>query len=161
AVGATGATGAVGATGATGAVGATGATGAGLAAYGYVYDLTVGGQVVAAGADVVFSSNGPLVNETHVAGTTTVTVTLAGDYQIDYSVSITLGVGSEIAIAVGGVVDPSTRIIATAATGPVIGQAILTLGAGAVITLNNPSATAFTTTGSPDVGAQLTIDKLD
>jgi hypothetical protein len=132
-----------------------------LAAYGYVYDITVGGQVVAAGADVLFSTNGPLVNETHTAGTAPVTVTLAGDYQIDYSVSITVGIGSEIAIAVNGVVDPSTPIIALAATGPVTGQAILTLAGGDVITLRNPSATPFTTSASPDVGAQMTIDKLD
>ncbi|UWG97842.1 DNRLRE domain-containing protein [Dehalobacter sp. DCM] len=161
--GATGATGIAGATGPTGDTGATGPTGAGLAAYGYVYDLTaITGQVVAAGADVTFSSNGPLVNETHTAGTAGVTVTLAGDYQIDYSVSITVGIGAQIAISVnGGVVDPSTQIIALTATGPVTGQAILTLAGGDIVTLNNPSATPFTTTPSPDVGAQMTINKLD
>ena len=60
-----------------------------------------------------------------------------------------------------GTVDPSTRIVALNATDQVIGQAILTLAAGDVITLNNPSVTAFTLVTTPEVGAQLTIDKLD
>ena len=161
ATGVAGATGATGATGADGATGATGATGAGLAAFGYVYTLDAVAQVVAGGADVIFSSNGPLVNETHTAGTAPVTVALAGNYQIDYSVSITAGVGSEIAIAVNGVVDASTPITALVTAGQVTGQAILTLAAGDVITLRNDSATPFTLTTTPEVGAQLTIDKLD
>ena len=104
---------------------------------------------------------GPLVNETHTPGTAPVTVILAGNYQIDYSVSITAGVGSEIAIAVNGTVDASTPITALATAGQVTGQAILTLAAGDSITLRNDSATPFTLTASPEVGAQLTIDKLD
>ncbi|KJR45334.1 Flagellar hook-length control protein FliK [Desulfosporosinus sp. I2] len=132
-----------------------------MAAFGYVYTLDAVAQVVAGGADVLFSSNGPLVNEVHIAGTAPVTVALAGNYQIDYSVSITAGVGSEIAIAVNGVVDPSTPITALVATGQVPGQAILTLAAGDVITLRNSSAVPFTLTTAPEVGAQLTIDKLD
>jgi hypothetical protein len=111
---------------------------------------------------VVFSSYGPLVNETF-DDTSTVTVTLAGDYQIDYSVSITAGVGSAIAITVNGTVpDPSsTNIAALVTTGQVTGQAILTLAAGDVITLHNNSTTSFTLTTTPNIGAQLTIDKLD
>jgi len=132
-----------------------------LAAFGYVYTIDVGGQVVAGGADVVFSSNGPLVNETHTVGTTTVTVGLAGNYQIEYSTSITLGVGSELAISVNGAVDASTPITALVAPGPVTGQAILLLAAGDLITLTNNSITPFTTAASPEVGAQLIIDKID
>jgi len=132
-----------------------------LAAFGYIYTDDAVAQVVAGGADVIFSNNGPLVNETHTAGTAPVTVTLAGNYQIDYSVSITAGVGSAIAIAVNGVVDSSTPITVLVTTGQVTGQAILTLAAGDVITLNNNSATPFTLTTTPDIGAQLTIDKLD
>lgn len=159
--GATGAAGAAGATGATGAAGATGATGAGLAAFGYVYTLDAVPQVVAGGADVLFSSNGPLVNEAHTAGTAPVTVALAGDYQIDYSISVIVGIGSAIAIAVNGVVNPSTPVTTLATTGQVTGQAILTLAAGDVITLRNASAIPFTLTTAPAVGAQLTINKLD
>ncbi|SHI79372.1 BclA C-terminal domain-containing protein, partial [Desulfosporosinus lacus] len=159
--GATGVTGVAGATGATGVAGATGATGAGLAAFGYVYDLSAVAQAVLPGTDVIFSSNGPLVNETHIAGTAPVTVLLAGDYQIDYSVSITLGLGSEIAIEVNGVVDPSTVVGALVGAGQVTGQAILTLAAGDVITLTNTSGIGLTLAAAPEVGAQMTINKLD
>ncbi|ODA38705.1 Flagellar hook-length control protein FliK [Desulfosporosinus sp. BG] len=132
-----------------------------MAAFGYVYTLDAVAQAVLPGTDVVFSSNGPLVNETHTAGTAPITVALAGNYQIDYSVSITLGIGSEIAIAVNGVVNPSTLITALVATGQVTGQAIIALAAGDVITLRNASGVALTLATAPEVGAQMTIDKLD
>jgi hypothetical protein len=102
-----------------------------------------------------------LLNETHIAGTALVTVLFAGNYQIDYTVSITAGILSEIAIAVNGVVAPSTLITALVATGQVTGQAILTLAAGDVITLRNASGVTLTLTIAPEVGAQMTIDKLD
>jgi len=161
-VGTTGATGEAGVTGATGATGPTGATGVGLAAFGYVYELAteLDGTVVG-GADVLFSSNGPLINETHSEADPGVIVALAGNYQIDYSVSITVGIGSVIAIAVNGTVDIGTPITALAATGQVIGQATLTLAAGDVIMLRNDSVTPFTLVNTPNVGAQLTINKLD
>ncbi|HBV85224.1 MAG TPA: hypothetical protein DEF42_00805 [Desulfosporosinus sp.] len=98
---------------------------------------------------------------THTAGTTTVTVPSAGNYQIDYSVSITAGVGSEIAIAVNGTVDGSTSIPALVSTGQVVGQVILTLAAGDTITLRNNSATSLTLTLAPGVGAQMTLAKFD
>jgi TGF-beta propeptide. len=160
-VGPTGPTGATGATGATGPTGPTGATGAGLAAYGYVYSLDATAQGVTGGADVIFSNHGPLVNETHTDGTASVTVTPAGDYQIDYSISITEGAGAKIAIAVNGKVDPSTQIAALATTGQVTGQAILNLPASGAITLRNNSHTPLTLAVDPEVGAQMTIDKLN
>ena len=87
------------------------------------------------------------------------TILLAGDYQIDYSVSIIGSLGSAIAVAVNGGVDPSTVVGALVAGGSqVIGQAILTLVAGDVITLTNPSGIPFTTDSAPEVGAQMTID---
>ena len=94
-------------------------------------------------------------------GTTTITVTSAGTYEINYGISITSGVGSQIAIAVNGTVDASTPITALTATGELFGSAILTLAAGDVITLRNNSATPLTMTLAPGVGSQLTIKKLD
>ncbi|MEL1135717.1 collagen-like protein, partial [Desulfitobacterium sp. THU1] len=162
AVGPTGSTGATGAVGPTGPTGATGATGAGLAAYGYVYQLaTVGDAIVVGGADVPFSNNGPLSNVTHTAGATTVTVGVAGNYLIEYSLSATAGVGASISIAVNGVVDPSTPKTALVTTGQVEGNAILVLAAGDVITLRNNSAIPITTDLAPAVGAQLNLLKLD
>jgi hypothetical protein len=115
---------------------------------------------VVGGADVPFSNNGPLSGVTHTAGTTTVTVPSAGEYQIDYGVTITVGVGSAIAIAVNGTVDASTNIAALVTTGKITGTAILTLAAGDVLTLRNNSAIPFTMTLAPAVGAQLNLIQL-
>ena len=125
------------------------------------YELAPTGTVVAGGADVIFNSNGPLVNVIHPVGATGSTVVLPGNYQIDYSVSLTLGVLAEIAIAVNGIVNPSTPISVLVAPGQVDGQVILPLSAGDSITLRNNSAIPFTLDDAPEVGAQLTIAKLD
>ncbi|WP_411680361.1 DNRLRE domain-containing protein [Clostridium thailandense] len=160
--GATGDTGATGATGATGDTGATGATGAGLAASGYVYELaTIADSTVVGGADVPFSNSGPLSGISHTPGTTTITVVSIGVYQVNYNLSVTAGVGAQMAIAVNGTVDASTPITALVATGEISGSAILVLAAGDVITLRNNSATPLVLTLAPGVGAQLTIMKLD
>ncbi|WP_143328829.1 collagen-like protein, partial [Clostridium beijerinckii] len=158
----TGVTGPTGDTGVTGPTGPTGPTGAGLAADGYVYQLaTIADATVIGGADVPFSNNGPLSGVTHTPGTTTVTVSTAGVYEVNYGVSITAGIGAQIAIAVNGTVDASTPISALVATGEISGNAILTLAAGDVITLRNNSAVALALTLAPSVGAQLTLKKLD
>ena len=163
ATGATGITGATGVTGSTGATGVTGATGTVSAlSYGYVYELaTVIDATVAGGADVPFSNNGLLQDVTHTAGTTTTTITIPGVYQINFTVSITAGVGSELAIAVNGTVDPSTVISALVATGEISGSFLLSLAAGDVITLRNNSAVPITMTLAPAVGASLTIVQLN
>jgi hypothetical protein len=94
---------------------------------------------------------------THTAGTAAVVVPTAGTYQIDYSVNITAGVGSAIAVAVGGTVDASTNVTALVSTGEVSGTAMLTLAAGDVLTLRNNSAVPFTTDTSPGIGAQFDV----
>ncbi|MFT9493723.1 MAG: hypothetical protein ACH0QC_01820 [Anaerosolibacter sp.] len=128
-----------------------------------MYQLaTLGDATVIGGADVPFSNNGPLVGGiTHTAGTASITVPTAGNYEIQYSISITAGIGAQIAIAVNGTVSPSTPVSALVATGEVSGQTILTLAAGDVITLRNNSAVALTLTLAPAVGAQMNILLLD
>jgi hypothetical protein len=156
--GSIGATGPTGSTGPTGATGVTGATGAGVSVFGYTYELaTVIDATVVGGADVPFSNNGPLSGVTHTASTTTITVPSTGTYSISYSVEITAGVGAALAIAVNGTVDASTTVSMLVATGEVSGDAMLTLAAGDVITLRNNSATPFTLTLAPNVGAQLNL----
>ncbi len=133
-----------------------------MAADGFAFELaTLADATVVGGGDVPFSNNGPLNGITHTPGTTTITVSSAGVYEINYGISITAGVGSQIAIAVNGTVNASTPISALVATGSLFGVAILTLAAGDVITLRNNSAVALTLTLAPGVGAQLTIKKLD
>ena len=144
--------------GATGPTGAIGPTGAGVTTFGYVYELaTLADATVVGGADVPYSNNGPLSGVTHTAGTTTVTVPTAGSYQIDYSVFITAGLGSAIAIAVNGTVDASTNVTALVAVGEVAGTATLTLAAGDVLTLRNNSAIPFVMTLAPSVGSQFNV----
>lgn len=160
--GETGPTGATGETGPTGETGETGATGAGLQSFGNVYELaTVTDSTVIGGADVPFSNNGPLSGVTHTAGSTTITVPNTGNYAIEYTVSLTAGIGSAIAIAVNGTVNPSTNISALVGVGELSGVTILSLTAGDSLTLRNNSGTAFTMNEDPEVGAQMNIFQLD
>lgn len=157
-----GSVGATGPAGSTGSTGATGPAGSGLAAFGYVFQLaTIADATVVGGADVPFSNNGPLSNVSHTAGTTTAVISIAGTYELSYSVSITAGIGSQIAVAVNSTVNASTEINTLVATGNISGKAILSLAAGDVLTLRNNSAVAMTMNLAPGVGAQMTIKKLD
>ncbi len=138
-----------------------GGGGGGISSYGYVYDRTVGGQTVAGNDNVFFSTNGPLSGCTHTAGETTFTVPNTGTYKVEYSVTITAGLGSQIAVAVNDVPDASTCVDVPVAVGNISGTAMMTLTAGDELTLRNNSMIPFTTTASPGVGAQITITQLN
>ena len=84
-------------------------------------------------------------------------VPTSGTYQIYYGVNTSVGVGAAIAIAVNGTPDASTNVTLLAGTGETSGDAMLTLAAGDVLTLQNNSATPFTTDASPGVGAQFDV----
>ncbi|WP_190259578.1 MULTISPECIES: hypothetical protein [Pelotomaculum] len=73
---------------------------------------TVLDATVLGGADILFSNNGSLTGVSHTAGTATLTVDTTGVYMIDYNVNMTAGVGSQVAIAVNGVVDADTCVSA-------------------------------------------------
>lgn len=140
---------------------APGAVSGGITTYGYAYQLaTIADSTVIGGADVPFSNSGPLSSVTHPT-ITTLTVPSAGVYEVDYSISITAGVGSQIGIAVNGMVDPSTPVMALVATGLISGKALLTLAAGDVVTMRNNSAVPLVMTLAPGVGAQLRLVKLN
>lgn len=132
------------------------------AAFAYVYLLAnINDATVNGGADVPFTNNGPLVNIIHPEGSTGITVTTEGTYLIDYTISITSGMGSVIAIVVNGVVDGSTVTEVLVGTGQVTGQAILPLVANEVVSLRNNSMVPFTLNMAPGIGAQLSITRLD
>lgn len=162
--GPTGPTGATGPTGPTGPTGATGATGSSsISAFGYVYNLsdTIEEATIAAGDAVPFTNNGPLLDITHVIDSTDVTVVNAGTYQIDYLVNLTGGGGDSIALAINGVVDPSTAVGGSGNAGNISGTVILTLAAGDVITLvNNADTMPMILALDPEIGAQLDIIRL-
>lgn len=154
AAGATGPAGATGLRGATGATGPTGATGTGgILGYGYIYNLTAG--TVAVEAPILFSNNGALVGITHTPGLSGITVVNAGTYSIIFSVSGTEP--NQFAIFVNGNPETSTVYGSGAGTQQNTGDAILTLGAGDVITIVNHSSAAAVTLASVVGGTQANV----
>jgi hypothetical protein len=92
---------------------------------------------------ILFDTNGTLLGTTHTPGTAGITVTNAGVYTINFSVS---GVEpNQFTIFIDGVPAPSTIYGSGAGTQQNTGLAIVTLAAGAVLTLvNHTSASAVT-----------------
>lgn len=153
--GPTGPTGAQGATGPAGATGATGATGAsgGVAGFGYIYAVIP--QTVAVEAPVLFDSNGPLSGVTHAPGSPSITITSAGTYQVNTSVSGTEP--NQFAIFINGAPAPETVYGSGAGTQQNNGQSILVLGAGDVLTLVNHTSAAAVTLASVVGGTQANV----
>ena len=124
--------------GATGATGPTGPAG-GLAEYAYVYN--VAGETVPLETAVSFDSNGAMTpGITHPAGAAGITVLNAGAYKVTFSVSASEP--NQMSLFVNGVVVPGTTYGSGAGTQQNTGQAILTLAAGAVVTVVNHSSAA-------------------
>ncbi|MDG0793006.1 hypothetical protein OMP38_20625 [Cohnella ginsengisoli] len=97
----------------------------------------------------------------HAAGTTKFTVANNGIYKVSYSVSLTGGIGAQIAVARNGIVDSGTPIGVINAAGNFSGVALLSLSAGDFLTLRNNSLTVLTLVLAPSVGAQFTIEQID
>jgi hypothetical protein len=152
--GPTGASGTNGTNGTTGATGATGSTGStGGANYAYVYALIP--QTVAINANVLFDGDGPTVGFVHVAGSSSITVNVAGTYRIDFSVS-----GSEpnqFGVWVNSAVAPSSIYGSGAGTQQNSGHVILTLAANDVLRLTNRSSAAAVTLASVVGGTQANV----
>ena len=156
-----GPTGPQGLQGLLGPTGPQGLIGSGLTAFGNVYNLaTVLNAVVLGGANVPLSDNGPLTNITHVAGAPGLTVAETGSYRVSYHLSVTAGIGAQVALAVNGVVVASTPAPLLVA-GPITGSTILSLVAGDTLTIRNNSLLPLTLALAPAVSAQLTLEKLD
>jgi hypothetical protein len=110
---------------------------------------------------VLFSNNGPLSGVAHSPGSAVFFVATAGVYEIDYTVNITAGFGSQFALTVNASVDSSTQTLASTGNQSIGGSVVLSLAAGDVITLRNNSSVAATLTVAPSPGARLTIKKLN
>ena len=117
--------------------------------YGYVYTLTQAGTV-AIGGDVIWNNPIGIASGVSVGvGTGNITVANAGTYAIQFQLAGTEA--NQFALTVNGVVQPNAIYASGAGTQQTTGEAILTLPAGAVITLrNNLSAAAVTL--APTVG---------
>lgn len=135
ATGPTGTTGVTGATGPTGPTGPTGATGtAALAAYGTFVSTTA--RTVLLGSNIILDAvDTPSSNLTFTPGTTTVTATTTGVYQINFSVQTTLGVGAAVTLSVNGTAVPNTTVNILVATGTIHGTATVSLTSGNTISL--------------------------
>jgi hypothetical protein len=159
--------GATGATGATGA-GATGATGAGVfvPSFAHFFALMPGDNAatVAVGAAVQFPQNGPTNGVAVRASASTFTIPVAGTYKVDFQVSVTEA--GQLQLAVGGTGLPDTVAGRATGTSQIAQSAVITVGAGAVLSVINPvgNSTALTITpiagGANAVSATLTIVRL-
>ena len=189
-VGPTGATGATGATGPVGPTGATGATGpqgiqgvtgpigptgdtgpagesiTGLAAYGGLYSdsTTTVALTEATPTELTLGSQMPSSNVTY--GTNSITVNLAGDYEVNYGLLGSVDPASTITLSVyrNGALLPSAEISQDFITGTarsMNGSTIVTLDAGDVLTLMAEGSATTTLIPNAQVNTYLTVKKLD
>lgn len=130
-----------------------------LPVFGSLYDAWVMDE----GFDTFFSGTGPLSGIT--ASPTSLTVPSAGNYKVEYAVSIdrAFDLDVAIAIAVNGIVDPSTRMSARVPTDGVhlSGTAILSLQAGDALSLRPVVGFSMELHQFFGVGAQMVVTKLD
>jgi hypothetical protein len=166
--GPTGLTGPDGATGITGATGASGPAGpVGSPEYAYIYDLSPGDlpATVRPGNDVPFAQNGPMTAGISYATNGQITIATRGTYRVEFIASVTEA--GQLVLAQNGTELPSTVYGRATGTSQISGQTILTVAAGDVLTLRNPSGnpTALTFTPfaggtNPDVSASIVIEQL-
>ena len=138
-----GATGATGPTGATGATGAAGAAGSGNSAFAYIYNTSA--QVVPLESDISFSNNGVNVGSSisHVPGTSLLIVATAGNYSVRFTVSSVEP--NQFTVFVNGAPASGATFGSGAGTQMTIGEVILTLASGDVLTLRNHTSAAAVT----------------
>jgi hypothetical protein len=110
--------------------------------YAYVYDLSP--QSVNVESAITFDSNGPMSSGiSHPPGAAGITVADAGIYDVQFSVSAVQA--NQFAVAVNGVVVPSTIYGSGAGLQQNVGQAIIAVPALGVLTIvNHTSAAAVT-----------------
>lgn len=154
--GATGATGPTGSTGATGPsegpTGATGATGpTGSNVIGFVDIFNFAPQTVAVGAAITFDTNGAIsAGFSHVAGSADLVIGVAGTYLVSFTVAGAQA--NQFSVFVNGVIS-SPAIVSTGAAGQQnSAQAIITIPAGAIVTVNNNTSATAVTLQSPAGG---------
>lgn len=164
ATGNTGLTGATGATGQTGATGVTGPTGITITEYAYIYNTAA--QVVALESDVSFDTNGSILGLiSHPAGSSIITLSNAGTYRVDFSVTGTAA--NQFTLFVNGIANPGTTYGSGAVNQQNTGIAIITVLAGTTLTLRNHTSsggavTLQTLAGGTaiNVNASMVIERL-
>ena len=126
--------------------------------YGYVYENEATSQTVAVNADVKFSNNGALQGVIHDAGSSIITVSEAGIYNLTFGISTFANNPQYWGIAVNGTVQQ--KFAGSGQTYP-IGSTILALNAGDTISLRNLGTVPDPATIRANVNAVwLQIDKV-
>ena len=125
-----------------------------MANYAYIYNFT--GSVIALEAAIPFDTNGPMVGFVHLAGTPEIVTSVTGVYLVNTSAS---GLQpNQFAVAVNGTAVPESVYGAGAGTQETIGQLILNLSAGDVVTMINHSSSAAITLQSLAGGTVANVD---
>ena len=168
--GATGSQGVAGANGPPGPAGSTGPAGApcppgsnGVTQYAYVYNLSA--ETVPLEADVIFDTNGVMTaGITHEPGTGGITLLNAGVYEVSFSVSGTEP--NQMALFLNEALALGTIYASGAGTQQNIGQAIISVAAGDVLTVRNYTSSAAVGLATPiggtraNTNASVTIELL-
>jgi hypothetical protein len=121
--------------------------------YAYIYDLSPPdlAATVAAGAAVPFANNGSMTaGIAHTPGNSTITFTNAGVYRVEFIASVTEP--GQLVLALNGIEIPSTVYGRATGTSEISGQAILSISAGDVLTLRNPTGNSPALTFTPNAG---------
>jgi hypothetical protein len=110
---------------------------------------------IAVGAPVLFPQNGPQSTppaavRVGAPPASTFTVTLAGAYQIAWQVSV--AEPGQLQVAVGGVGVASTVVGRATGTNQIVGNTVLQLLAGDVVSIINPAGNAAALTLTPTAG---------
>jgi hypothetical protein len=121
---------------------------------------------VQVGDDVAFDTDGLMSSGiTHVPGTAGIHLVNAGTYKVTFSVSATEP--NQFGLFVTGVVVPGSIYGSGAGTQQNTGQAIITVPAGAVLTLRNHASAAAVGLqpaaggGAPSANASVAIERLN
>ncbi len=130
-----------------------------LAAYGNVYNNTISLVLASGNNPIPLPASGPLFNVTHPT-TTTVVPQVTGVYLVTYFIAPTIALGAVgvFSITVNGVSQLGSiyPVLAAQVDYSAVGQALLVLNAGDVVSLNLNSTVTITLTG---VGS-LTLEKI-
>lgn len=128
-------------------------------AYCFIYNQSPAAVIVHGGSDITFSNNSLLNNISHDENTTDIKIKSTGLYEINYSLSASFVITSEISLTKNGTIIPGTSRPLLQSNNGITGTAILSLSSSDIITLRNTSASVLKL--SPNVNTQLTIIQID
>lgn len=107
--------------------------------YGYYYNTS--GTIAISGGSVFFTNAGETSNDLIFTGTDVI-VTIAGVYEISYTVIPSIG-NRSFGITANGMLLPGSAFGTSTAGTPIVGQVVATLNPGDDISLVNTSSNAF------------------